>query len=117
MNAGCSRAPTHVELQPIRYQGQIAAAAGTHRFWLTPELDSRAAGDPERTFVIYMCAYAGLVLRGDLPGPYSDEKAHGFARAALIPGRLLTSPTLEVDHAARAFGIPARELAAARAGQ
>ena len=110
MNACRSRAPTHVELQPIRYQGQIAAAAGTHRFWLAPELDSRAAGDPERTFVIYMCAYAGLVLRGGLPGPYSDEKAHGFARAALIPGR-----TLEVDHAARAFRIPARELAAARA--
>lgn len=104
-----------MELQLISYQGQIAAAAGTNRFWLTPELDSRAAGDPERTFVIYMAAYAGLVLRGDLPGPYSEQEAHRFARAALIPGRLLTSPTLEVERVARAFAIPARELAAARA--
>jgi hypothetical protein len=71
VNACRSGALTHVELQLISYQGQIAAAAGTHRFWLAPELDSRAAGDPERTFVIYMCAPAGLVLRGDLPGPYS----------------------------------------------
>jgi hypothetical protein len=104
-----------VELQLISYQGQIAAAAGADRFWLAHELESRATGDPEHTFVIYMFASAGLVLRGDLPGPYSDEKARRFAQAALIPDRLLTSPRLDVDRVARAFGTPTRELAAARA--
>jgi hypothetical protein len=65
--------------------------------------------------VIYMCAYGGLVLRGDLPGPYREQEARRFAQVAVIPGRLLASPTLDVDRVARAFGIPARELAAARA--
>jgi hypothetical protein len=65
--------------------------------------------------VIYMCACAGLVLRAELPGSYSDKDARRFAQAGLIPGRLLASPTLEVERFARAFEIPARELAAARA--
>jgi hypothetical protein len=77
VNACRCGALTHVERQPIRYQGQIAAVAGTHRFWLAPELDARAAGDPDRMFVIYMCAYAGLVLRGELPGPYATRKPTG----------------------------------------
>ena len=65
--------------------------------------------------MIYLCAYAGLGLCGELPGSYSDKDARPFAQAGLIPGRLLASPTLEVERAARAFGIPARELTAARA--
>jgi hypothetical protein len=84
VKVGCSGALTHVELQLISYQGQIAAAAGTYRFWLTPELDARAAGDPDRTFVIYMAAYAGLALRG-VPGPYSEQDARRFAQAGLDP--------------------------------
>ncbi len=64
--------------------------------------------------MIYMCAYAGDVLRGELPGPYSDRDAVRYARAALIPERLLHQPGLDVERVAQAFGIPARELAAAR---
>jgi hypothetical protein len=64
--------------------------------------------------VIFMCAYAGDVLRGELPGPYSDYDAVRYARAALIPDRLLDRPALDTERVAHAFGIPARELAAAR---
>jgi hypothetical protein len=34
------------------------------------------------------------VLRGELPGPYIDENAQGYARAALIPGELTRGQTL-----------------------
>ena len=64
--------------------------------------------------MIYMCAYAGDVLRGELQGPYTDHDAVRYARAALIPDRLPYRPGLDVGRVARAFGIPASELAAAR---
>jgi hypothetical protein len=64
--------------------------------------------------VIYMCAYAGDVLRQERPGPYSYRNAIRYARAALIPDRLLDRPGLDVERVAQAFGIPAQELAAAR---
>ena len=63
--------------------------------------------------MIYMCAYAGDVLRGELPGPYSDRDAVRYARAALIPERLLHRSGLDVERVAQAFGIPAQELGAA----
>ena len=70
-------------LQPICYRGRTVAAATRTRFFLAEALDERPADDPERTFVIFMCAYAGDVLAGVLPGPYSDEDARRYAR---LPG-------------------------------
>ena len=60
------------------------------------ELDARPPGDPERTFVMFMCSYAADVQTGELPGPYTDGRARRYARAALIPHELLerTCPTL-----------------------
>jgi hypothetical protein len=95
-----------IDPQLITYQGRTVAAAGPERFSLAPEIARRPAGDPDRTFVIYMCAYAGDVLRGELPGPYSDHDAVRYARAALIPDRLLHRPGLDVERVAQAFGIP-----------
>jgi hypothetical protein len=57
------------------------------------------------------------------PGSGGEYAAHGraqhldavrYARAALIPGHLLDRPGLDVERVAQAFGIHARELAAAR---
>ena len=76
-------------LQPISYRGRTVAAATRERFFLADELDRRPAGDPERTFVIFMCAYAGDVLAGRLRGPYSDQDARRYARACLVPPELL----------------------------
>jgi hypothetical protein len=103
-----------MNLQLIRYYGQIVAVAGEQRFWLSHRFARRAAVDPERAWIIYMCAYARDVLCGELPGPYTDGNARLYARAALIPDRLIDSATVDVPGAARAFGIPAHELGAAR---
>ena len=72
-------------LQPITYRSRTVAAATRSRFFLAEALDERPASDPERTFVIFMCAYAGDVLSGALPGPYIDEDARRYARACLVP--------------------------------
>jgi hypothetical protein len=84
---------------------------------LLPEpqaLDRRPPSDPERTFVIFMCVYAGDILSGVLPGPYSDEDARRYARACLVPSELLERTELDVELAARALRLPADELHAAR---
>ena len=61
--------------QPITYRGRVVAAATAERFLLSDELEHRSVGDPERTFVIYMCLYARDVATGDLPGPYTERRA------------------------------------------
>ena len=61
-----------------------------------------------------MCAYAGDVARGELPGPYTDTDARRYARACLIPTELLERPALDVHSAAPALGVPAAELQDAR---
>lgn len=42
---------------------------------LLDDLEQRPVGDPEKTFVILMCAYALDVLTGILPGPYIEADA------------------------------------------
>jgi hypothetical protein len=102
-------------IQPIRYRGRTVAVATRSRFVLSEALDRRPVSDPERTFMIFMCAYAGDVLSGVLPGPYRDEDARRYARACLVPGELLERAELDVERAARALRLPACELLAARA--
>jgi hypothetical protein len=104
-----------VLVQAITYRGRTVAAATRSRFFLADELDRCAISDPERTFVIFMCAYAGDVARGELPGPYTDTDARRYAGACLIPAELLERSTLDIDHAAAALRVPADELRAARA--
>jgi hypothetical protein len=103
-----------VPVQPITYRGRAVAAATGLRFLLADELDRRAISDPERTFVIFMCAYAGEVARGELRGPYADADARRYARACLIPAELLERFALDIARAAAALCVPAAELWAAR---
>jgi hypothetical protein len=65
--------------------------------------------------VIYMGLFAADVLRGVLPGPYSDERARSYARAALIPGELLERDLPHLERTARALPVPAEELRQAQA--
>jgi len=102
-------------LVTITYGGRVVAAASARRMFLCERLALRPVADPERTFVIYMGAYAGDVLRGELPGPYSDEQARQYARAALIPGELLEHHLPNLERTARTLQIPASELRQARA--
>jgi hypothetical protein len=57
-----------------------------------------------------MCAYAMDVLSGVLDGPYNEDEARHYARAALIPGELAERPDLNVEQAASALGVPEDEL-------
>jgi hypothetical protein len=102
-----------MNLQPITYRGRLVACVSARRYILCDELDRRPAGDPERTFVIYMAAYAADVLTGRLPGHYTDDNARKYARAALIPDELLERPCVDPMRTSLALGIPLWELAQA----
>jgi hypothetical protein len=101
-------------LQPITYRGRVAACATTTRVFVADELRRRPAGDPELTFVLFMCCYARDVMSGELAGCYSDEKARAYARAALIPEELLERPLADAARTARALHVPLDELLQAR---
>lgn len=97
-------------LQPITYRGRLAACATRTRVFLADELRHRPAGDPELTFVLFMCCYARDVMSGELPGRYSDEKARAYARAALIPEELLERSLADPMRTAQALAVPVDEL-------
>ena len=103
-----------MHLLTITYGGRVEAAASARGMFLCLRLALRPVEDPERTLVIYMGAYAGDVLRGELPGPYSDEQARQYARVALIPEELLEHDLPDLERTARALQIPASELRQAR---
>ena len=102
-------------IQPVTYRGQTVAACTAQRFFLADELASRPLGDPELTFVVFMCAYAVDVAAGVIPGAYNERDARRYARACLIPDELLERPDLSLERAARALRVPAAELRDAQA--
>jgi hypothetical protein len=102
-------------LQPITYRGRVVACATRTRVFLADELRGRRAGDPELTFVMFMCCYARDVMTGELAGPYADENARTYARAALIPEELLERPLADAARTARALRVPVDELLQAHA--
>ena len=57
------------DIQPITYRERTVAAATSSRFFLCDTLDAPTGDPADRTFVIFMCAYAIDVLRGALLGP------------------------------------------------
>jgi hypothetical protein len=104
-----------MQLQVITYRGGVVAACTPTHSCLVEELELRPASDPERTFVLFMCAYACLVLRGELPGPFCDSDARLFARCALIPLEVVERDDLDLARLAAGLRVPAAELLAARA--
>lgn len=101
-------------LQAITYRRRTVAACTAREFFLCERLLQQPSQDPERTFVVLMCAYAGQVLRGELPGPYRTADARRYARACLTPAELLERPGLDLARAANALRIPIDELRAVR---
>lgn len=101
-------------LIPVVYNGRTVAVASRSRFFLCDDLDSAPVRDPDRRWVIYLCAYAGDILNGRLPAPYDPEEARACARACLIPAELVEREGIDVDRVAGGLGVPVRELDAAR---
>jgi hypothetical protein len=97
----------------ITYHGRIRAVCTPRRVFFTDAPDPES-GQPggDAPFVLAMCAYAGAVLNGAAPGPYRERDARAFARAALIPAKLLARPRerVEIDALAVWLGVPPCEL-------
>jgi hypothetical protein len=114
--AGRATAFAWLRSSPPRRSGRPQGTAGARR----RTTDARLApvrgrgGSAVPAFVLYMCAYAGDVARGELPGPFTDADARRYARACLIATERLERRALDVHSAARALGVPAAELQDAR---
>ena len=67
----------------IQYNGEVVAVAGPHRFHLAPRIEALEPRAPLRAMVAMMCFFAQRVHVGELPGPYSDDRAELYARCAL----------------------------------
>lgn len=72
---------------------------------------------PHRSVV--HCKHAARdILTGDLPGPYSDQRARTFARLALVdPAAYQTHQRKPDDQLARLLKLPAIEIAHVRHDQ
>jgi hypothetical protein len=72
------------EMVPIVYEGELVALVSAERVHIiSPRLATRPAGDRELRFVAYMCLCCGEVLRGQLPGPYTQDLGELWARQAI----------------------------------
>jgi hypothetical protein len=102
----------------VSYQDKTVALAAPERFWLAAHVEALPDGHPTKRLVAFMALYAREVLAGDLPGPYSDQRAVTFARLALVDPahydrhRHRTDPEL-----AAALQLPISEIPAVRRDQ
>ena len=65
------------EIQPIIHRGRVGAIVVAGQAIILDALAGR-----ERAIVKAMCLYALEVADGTVPGPYSDQEALAYARAA-----------------------------------
>jgi hypothetical protein len=109
----------------ITYRRRAAARAGTQRFWLATHIEALPDGDAVKQLVAFMALYARDILHGELPGPYSDDRALTFARLALVDPDTYAAHHADSDahHAdsdaqlADALGLPADQIPAVRRDQ
>ena len=100
----------------VRYEGRVVATVGATRAYLAPEIERLPDSDPLLRFVVMMCSYALDVGQGVLAGPYDDEIAALYARAALIEAAEFAEMSQLEDAAiAAAFAVPMEQVKLARA--
>ena len=99
----------------IQYDGAPVATVGATRSFLAPQIEALPDGDPMLRFVVFMCAFALDIQNGRLPGPYSDDRATFFARAALIGDEEFAElEALPDDEIAARLQVPIGEVEAKR---
>ncbi len=98
----------------VSYEGQPVATVGARRVHLSPTSRRFLDGDPLLRFVTIMCAYALDVAQAAVVGPYSDDDARAFARAALISDEDLARVATrdDADAAAERLAVPRAEVTA-----
>jgi hypothetical protein len=105
-----------VDLEPVVFRGELVALAGPERFHIVaPWLQERPDGDPDLRFVVFMCLFRRQIELGELPGPFTSERAELWARCALIEAdELLARWDISDDALVVEFGAPADQIAIAR---
>lgn len=101
----------------LRYQGELLGFAGATRFYLVPHIERLPDDHPLVRMATVMALFADQIKRGELDGPYSDERAELYARCALISDDEFTSVDAEGwsdEVIAEHFGVPAEQIAAKR---
>jgi hypothetical protein len=103
----------------ITYQGRPVAMAGRERFYLAPHIGQLRDGDPMKTFVCFLVAYAHDVLVGQLPGEpshYLPRRAERYARECLLPPHAFRAFAGGNDvELAEHFNVPLEQVATRRA--
>lgn len=95
----------------IRYGDDIVAVASSSRLHITLEQPTEQL----RRFLTLMGRYAADVETGELPGPYNDQHAERYARAALIPDEDFVQLGSQSDEALAAhFEVPLEQIAQKR---
>ena len=107
-----------METITLTYNKRTAALASRERFWLAAHIAALPDGDPTKRLVTLMALYARDVLTGELPGPYSDERARSFARLALVdPAAYRAHRRCRDPELAALLGLPVAEIALVRREQ
>jgi len=102
----------------LSYQDNTVALAAPERFWLAARIEALPDGHPTKRLVAFMALYARDVLAGDLPGPYTDQRALTFARLALVdPTRYAAHRHRTDAELAAALQLPVTAIPAVRRDQ
>jgi len=92
--------------------------AGSERLYLAPPIAERADGDPVKTFVCFLAAYARDALIGHLPDEPSRcfaARAERYARKRPVPPRAFLALAYRTDdELAEPFAVPLEQIAARR---
>lgn len=75
---------TGMDTITISYQDRAVALAARRRVWLATHIEALPDGHPTKRVVAFMALFARDVLCGELPGPYTDERALIFARLGFV---------------------------------
>jgi hypothetical protein len=95
----------------LTYDGQHVALAGRERFWLAAHIEALPDGHPTKRLISVMALFARDVLTGDLPGPYTEERARSFARLALVdPNAYHAHRRCQDTELAAVIGLPVSEI-------
>ena len=95
----------------LSYEQRTVALASREQFWLAAHIEALPDGHPTKRIVTFMALYARDVLTGELPGPYSDDRARSFARLALTePNAYHAHRRRRDSELADVLGLPVSEI-------
>ena len=99
----------------IRYGGRVVALVRPPLVEFPGHICALEADHPHRRWAFCLGLFALDVLEGNVPGPYTDDRAAQFARDALIPDEEFDDLEAFDDAVlAQHFNVPLSEIASKR---